>query len=226
VEPAVRRIEIGIAVLFLVTAFASITGEVLLAPLLSAPDLLGSIGAARSLVVAGAVLWSVNNLGIVFIAVFAYPLFSRWNPLASLGYLVTRVVEGTVMMVGIAALLALVFLSQLPQESSNLAELLKHLKVLGISQISLPLLGLGGLLFTFVLVRHRLVPRTIAWTGVVGYALVLVGGLASWFGIVDAAPGGSSSFLAVPVAVFEIVLLPAWLLLRGFTIPSTEGKTK
>jgi hypothetical protein len=223
-DPAQRRAEIGIAVLFLITAFASITGELLLAPLLASAETLTELSAHRMMAVAGAVLWSVNNLGIVFIAVFAYPLVALRGPLTALGYLVTRIIEGTVMMVGILAVLLLVFLSQTPEISSpGLVAALKQAKVLGISQISLPLLGLGGLLFVGHLWRYRMVPRVIAGTGLVGYALVLVGGLATWFGVLDASPGGPSSFLAVPVAVFEILLLPFWLFLRGFSSSSSQG---
>lgn len=226
VDPALRRIEIGIAVLFLLTAFTSITGELLfLSPVLSAPDLLASVLTNRMGVVVGAILWSVNNIGIVFIAVFAYPLLARRSQTIAIGYLVTRIIEGTVMMMGIGALLALVFLSQLTQDAGPSAEILKQLKVLGISQLSLPLLGLGGLMFTLHLVQHRLVPRAIAWTGVAGYALVLVGGMVTWFGGLEASAGGASSLLALPVAVFEIILLPGWLLFRGFTLPRNEGLT-
>ena len=40
--------------------------------------------------------------------------------------------------------------------------------------------------------------------------------------VLDVAPGGSDSFLGIPVAVFEIILLPFWLLFRGFKMPETE----
>jgi hypothetical protein len=38
---------------------------------------------------------------------------------------------------------------------------LKHLKQLGLTDITLPLLGLGAILFTWLLYRHRLVPRVV-----------------------------------------------------------------
>ena len=42
---------------------------------------------------------------------------------------------------------------------------------------------------------------------------------ADWFDLIDVSPGGSAQFLALPVAVFEIILLPFWLLFRGFKTP-------
>jgi len=97
-----------------------------------------------------------------------------------------------------------------------LAQLLKEAKVLGISKLSLPLLGLGGTVLTWFLFRKRLVPAAIALTGLVGYVLVVAGGLAGWFDLIEASPFAVSSLLAVPVAVFEIVLLPFWLIFKGF----------
>jgi hypothetical protein len=90
---------------------------------------------------------------------------------------------------------------------------------LGLTNLSLPLLGLGGLLFTWMLFRYRLVPRAISVVGLLGYAVILFAGIAAWFGLVDASPGGSATFLAIPVATFEILLLPFWLFFRGFAMP-------
>jgi hypothetical protein len=86
------------------------------------------------------------------------------------------------------------------------------------------MLGLGGSIFTWMLFRHRLVPRFISVIGMIGYAALLIGGIGGWFDAVDAAPGGNGSFIAVPVAVFEIALLPAWLFARGFRAPGAGSE--
>ena len=100
-----------------------------------------------------------------------------------------------------------------------------QLKVLGHSELSLPLLGLGGVIFTWQLFRFRLVPNLISIVGVVGYSLVFAYGLVSWFDLIDVTPGFSPvALLAVPVAVFEIILLPFWLFFRGFTMPDATAK--
>ncbi len=75
------------------------------------------------------------------------------------------------MMVGITATLLLVPLSQqfleagAPQSAwfLTLGDVLRQARLLGLSLISLPLLGLGGLSFTWLLFRFRLVPRLIPW---------------------------------------------------------------
>jgi len=84
--------------------------------------------------------------------------------------------------------------------------------------------GTGGLLFTWMLFRFQLVPRFISVVGLIGYALVFLGGIAGWFDLIEVAPGGNGTPLAVPVAVWEIILLPFWLFIRGFSMPEATEK--
>src|SRR5437868_5421339 len=179
-----------------------------------------------------ALLWSFNNIGIVFIAVFAFRLLRKRNEALAGGYLASRIIEGTIMMFGIVATLLLIPLSQeflkagVPQGSwfQTLGDVLKQAKYLGLSEVSSLMLGLGGLLFTWMLFRYRLVPRLISVVGLIGYALVFLYTIVGWFGLIDLTPGASGpvGVLALPVAVFEIVLLPFWLLFRGFKTPEAS----
>ena len=91
-------------------------------------------------------------------------------------------------------------------------------RVTGVTTVSLVLLGLSGIILTWMLFRHKMVPRVISVVGLVGYTLTLFGGLATWFGLIDPASAGAT-IINVPVAVFEIILLPFWLFLRGFKMP-------
>ena len=222
-----RRAEIVIAALFLVTAAASIPGAFILDSILNASNYLAQVFPNKGAVELGSLLWSINNIGIVFIAVFAFGLLRKLDEALAVGYLACRIIEGTIMMVGIAATLLLTPLSQeflqagTPQGSwfLTIGDVLKQAKFLGLTGLSLPMLGLGGLLFTGMLFRFRLVPRGISAVGLIGYAVVLLGSIAGWFGLIDVAPGGNGTIFALPVATFEIILLPFWLLFRGFQIP-------
>ena len=223
-----RRAEIVIAALFVLTAATSIPAAFVLDPMLNAPHYLAWIFPNQAVVVLGALLWSFNNIGIVFIAVFALPLLRKLDEALAVGYLATRIIEGTIMMVGIVATLLLIPLSQeflkagAPQGSwfLTLGDVLKQAKFLGLSEVSALLLGLGGCLFTWMLFRYRLVPRFISVVGLIGYALVFLYSIVGWFGLIDLTPGASGwGVLAFPVAVFEIILLPFWLLFRGFKTP-------
>jgi hypothetical protein len=104
--------EIVIASLFLVTAAASIPSAFVLDPILNAPDYLASVFPNGGAVEFDALLWSINNIGIVFIAVFAFRVLRRLDESLAVGYLAARTVEGSVMMLGIVATFMLIPLSQ------------------------------------------------------------------------------------------------------------------
>ena len=219
-----RRAEVVIATLFLVTAAVSIPGAFVLDSILNASNYLTLAFPNKGAVELGALLWSINNIGIVFIAVFAFTVLRSLDEALATGYLACRIIEGTIMMVGVAATLLLIPLShQFLQADTpqapwflTLGDILKQAKFFGLSGLSLPLLGLGGVLFTSMLFRYRLVPPGISAVGLIGYAIVLLGSIAGWFGLIDVAPGGNGTIFALPVATFEILLLPFWLFFRGF----------
>jgi hypothetical protein len=222
-----RRAEIVIAALFVLTAATSIPAAFALDPMLNVPNYLAGIFPNKAALVLDALLWSFNNIGIVFIAAFAFPLLRKFDEALAVGYLASRIIEGTIMMVGIVATLLLIPLSQqfleagAPQNSWFLTQgfVLKQARFLGLTALSLPMLGLGGLFFTWLLFRYQLVPRLISVVGLIGYGVLIPASIAGLFGLIDVAPGGNGSPLAVPVAVFEIILLPFWLLFRGFKMP-------
>jgi len=224
VDAKQRRAEIMVATLFLVTAAASIAAGFLLEPILTAPNYLAGISPNTAAVAWGALLWSINNIGIVFIAVFMYPLLWKLDENAAVGYLAVRIIEGTLMMVGVMVTLMLIPLSAefinagAPLSSWYVTLGNSLVQVTGLNKIGLPLLGLSGLIFTWMLVRHKMVPRVISVVGLVGYALSLFGGLAVWFGLIDPTSAGAT-IINVPLAVFEIILLPFWLFFRGFKMP-------
>src|SRR5437016_1658786 len=224
-----RRAEILIATLFLVTGVVSIFGAFfVLNPILNGSDYLARVFPNQGAVELGSLLWSINNIGIVFIAVFAFGVLRKLDEALAVGYLASRIIEGTIMMVGIAATLLLIPLSQeflkagAPHGSwfLTLGDVLKQAKFLGLSEVSATMLGLGGCLFTWMLFRYRLVPRVISVVGVIGYALMFFASIVGWFDLVDLTPSASGwDVLVLPVAAFQIILLPFWLLFRGFKTP-------
>lgn len=216
-----------VATLFSVTAAGSIIGGLALNPVLKAPDYLAELSSNTAAAALGARGCSINNIGIVFIAVYMYPWLRRLDETAAVGLLATRIIEGAVLMFGIVATLMLVPLSgefiragaPLNFWYQTIGDSLVHARWMALSVVTLPLLSLGGAIFTWQLVRFRLVPRVISVVGLLGYGLILFGGVAPWFGIVDLTPGTPASIVAVPVAVFEIILLPFWLFYRCLKMP-------
>jgi len=75
--------------------------------------------------------------------------------------------------------------------------------------------GIGGLVLTYLLLVSRLVPRPIAVLGLVGYACLTVGVPLDLLGVLDMDTGAGQALL-VPGGLFEIAVLPVWLIARGF----------
>ena len=93
-----------------------------------------------------------------------------------------------------------------------------------LNTLQLIFLGLGGVILTSMLYRMKLVPRMIAAFGFIGYALLLPGAILALFGVLDSTPGGPGTIMAVPVAIWEIIIMPIWLFMKGFNVSAIASK--
>jgi hypothetical protein len=75
-----------------------------------------------------------------------------------------------------------------------------------------------------LLYRSRLIPRPIATLGLIGYPALLAGCVLDMFNLVDVTQGIGLTAV-VPGGVFEL-LLPIWLLAKGFTYPRNSADTR
>jgi hypothetical protein len=71
--------------------------------------------------------------------------------------------------------------------------------------------AVGSTLFAWLFLRGRMIPVPLAWLGVVGSALLVVGLPLQLAGFLS---GLVTQLMWVPVAVFELTLGP-WLLIKG-----------
>jgi len=81
------------------------------------------------------------------------------------------------------------------------------------------LFSVGSTLFSWLFLRGRMIPVPLAWLGVVGSALLVVGLPLQLAGFLA---GPVTQLMWVPVAVFELTLGP-WLLIKG--VPSGVSST-
>ena len=232
-EPTYRKTAILVASLWVILAVASIAGNALMNPVITAPDYLSTVFPKSATVVSGALLWLVNNIGVVFIGVLMFPILKKRNESMALGYVGMRILECVFMTVGVFFAMLFIPLSQafIKSGATNAAtyqavgSMLKQAEtwlLLGPGQL-LPL-GLGGVILTSILYQTKLVPRFISVVGIVGYSLLLPAAILALFGVLDPTVGGSASIYAVPVAVFEIILMPVWLFAKGFNTAAISAE--
>jgi hypothetical protein len=156
--------------------------------------------AGRATLTMGVVLEMFAGVAVVAIGFLMYRVLKTVDGKLALGYPVMRVLEFAV-----SAILAIYLLSQL-QEFPN------HLLWVYIPT------GIGGLILNYLLFASRMIPRPIAVLGLIGYALLLLVVPLDLVGAVEEGSGVGLALLA-PGGLYEFVILPIWLIARGFRRP-------
>lgn len=201
-----------VGALFLLATLTYGIGSNMVEAVVGAPDALSQIAASPQPLTLGALLMLVNCLAVVGIGVLMYPLLKRHNPAIALGYMVTRAIEGVLLMAGVVGLLSLL------GESGQSMGAVKAMAV-GFNhyafQIAMLGLGFGSLFFCFLLYQTGLIPRPLALLGLVGYVALMAGAglevMGLSIGMVHFIPGG----------LFEL-LMPLWLLVYGLGMPAPK----
>lgn len=144
----------------------------------------------------------VSNVGT---AVVLYPIARRQNEYLAIGYVAARIIECTFIAAGIIFVLGVVKLRHDSPGAADLAVSLAALKDLTF------LLGPGlivpwgnGLILGYLMYRSGLVPRRMAWLGLIGGPLLLIGNVGVLFDWWD--QSGAVNILVVPEFVWEAFL--------------------
>ena len=145
----------------------------------------------------GVLLMMCSGLAVVGIGVLMYQVLKDVNQRLAIWYPVLRIVEFTV-----SAACGVYLLSQLQVVPNHLL------------WVYIPT-GIGGLILTYLLFVSRLVPRAIAVLGFAGYALFSLGVPLDLLGVLDMNQGWGMLVLA-PGGLFEFVVMPIWLIAKGF----------
>ncbi len=216
-----RRTALITGVLFVVTFVASIPALLLYGPVLNEPDYIVGVG-PDTRVYWGAFLEIITAIANIGTAVTLFPILKHQNEGVAIGYVASRVVESTLIAVGIISLLVIVTLRQdFATASGDSASLLLTGKSLVAVHDWTFLLGPGllaglgnGLLLGYLMFKSGLVPRAMAVLGLVGGPLVFASGIAVLFGLHEQL--SLSSFIAtVPEIAWE-ASLGIYLIVKGF----------
>lgn len=216
-----RRTAVVAGVLFLLTEVGAIVGAALYSPILKGTGYITGAGADESILL-GAFFELVLVVAVVGTAVTLYPILRRQNEGVALAYVVARVLEAAIILVGILSLLSIVTLRRQFAETTEVDP--TTLATIGSSLVALHdwtflfgpgfALGAGSLLLASLMYSSHLVPRGIAVLGLMGGVLIIASGFAVMFGVYEQM-STLGLVVALPVFAWE-VSLAVWLIARGF----------
>jgi hypothetical protein len=200
-------------ILFIVASATAVAGGSLLLPI-AEPRFL-TTGSAQPRLATGALLEIVLALSVAAIAAMLWPVLRRVSqPVAAL-YLVTRTLEGALIAAGTLAALVMTSLvgSHTPPGAGDA---LLDSREWAIRIGTLVVFGASAIMLNALLLRGRLVPRWLAWWGLVGGVLLTLRGVLETYGV--DLPAAAQAVLAAPIGLEEMVFA-VWLLVRGLSAP-------
>jgi Domain of unknown function (DUF4386) len=193
-------------ILFIITFITSIPAYLLFQSVLDDPAGYIAGGGKDNQIYVGVLLELLLIIANVGTAVVLYPIARRQNEALALGYVAARIVECVFLAAGIIFVLGVVSLRQDSPDAADLAVSLAALKDWTF------LLGPGfivpfgnGLILGYLMYKSGLVPRRMAWLGLIGGPLLLIssiGTLVDWWGTGGTVPG----LLVIPEFIWEAFL--------------------
>jgi Domain of unknown function (DUF4386) len=217
-----RKVALAGGVAYLITFAASIPQLALFADVIDDPAGYISTPRSNTALLWGSVFEVVTAVACVATAVALYPVTRRVSRTAAIGFVTSRVVEATLILVGVLSLLSVVTLQDhfagatgaqadaLGVTGEALVAMRQWTFLLGPGLVA----GINGLLLGYVMYRGRLVPRAIPTIGLVGAPIILASATGTIFGAWDQV-SGLGALGALPIAVWELSL-GFYLTFRGF----------
>jgi hypothetical protein len=207
-------------VLYLLT-FVSIPTLALYNPIRDHADFILGTGSPTG-VLWGAFTEVIVGVAGISTALVLFPVLKRQNESAALGLVAARLVETTLIFVGVTSLLTIITLrtdvaGTAGADNASLTTtghtlLAAYDRTFLLSQSLMPVCC--DLLLGYLLFRSRLVPRILPIIAFVGAPLLLASDIAIFFGVYDRV-ALLAGLAVIPVAAFELSV-GIWLLVKGF----------
>jgi len=224
-----RKTSIIVGVLFLTAMFSSMLGDGLIKSIIDVPDYLINVYPNKTRVIIGILLQLICAVAVVGIAVILFPILKKHNINIAFGYLGFRIIESAIIFVSAISILLLIALSQeYGKAGATEASSFHTLGTLAATghywafQMVIIVCGIAGLMLCYLLYQSKLIPRFMSMLGIIGYLLSLVAPLLDMFDIIDTLHG-AGIIMYLPGAVFEVLLFPIWLFVKGFNSPPIDS---
>lgn len=163
-----------VGALFIITMIGGMVNAYLVDSLLFAS--LADVFPKRMNILIGSLLMLIMSTGIVGIAILLFPILNQYNNAIAVTYVSFRSMECVFLLVGVIVSLVFIPLSEeyikagAPGQSHFQAIAMVALKVRDSAyQIAMLILGIGSLMFCYLLFQTKLVPRFISVVGLIGY---------------------------------------------------------
>jgi hypothetical protein len=192
--------------LFIITFITSISALALFQSVLDDPAAYIAGGGKDNQIYLGAFLDFLLVIANVGTAVVLYPIARRQNEALAIGYVAARIIESVFIAAGIIFVLGVVSLRQDSPDAADLAVSLAQLK--DWCQLFGPGLVVpfgNGLILGYLMYRSGLVPRRMAWLGMIGGPLLFIsstGDLFEWWETGSTIPG----LFVIPEFIWEAFL--------------------
>jgi hypothetical protein len=204
-------------------------GDGLIKSIVDAQDFLIDVYPHKTRVITGVLLQIFCAVAVVGIAVVLFPILKKHNEPIALSYVGLRIIESAIIFVSAISILLLIILSQeyvkaVASDASSF-QTLGSLAVAGhywSFQMVIIICGIAGLMLCHLLYQSRLIPRFISILGIIGYPLSLAAPLLEMFDVIDTLEG-AGIIMYLPGTLFEIILLPIWLFVKGFNLSAIES---
>ena len=138
--------------------------------------------------------------------------------------LVCRVGEGVLGAIGIPKTMGLLWLATVSSTTgapdvatTNTLGAFFMVPVQG-ALIGAPFFAVGSMIFSWLLLRRRMVPVPLAWLGILASALLAVG---IPLQLADFLKGSMTGYIWVPMVVFQVTL-GLWLIIKGVATPAQK----
>jgi hypothetical protein len=192
-------------VLFIITFLTSISAVLLFQPVLDDPAGYIAGGGKDTQIYLGAFLELLLIISNVGTAVVLYPVVRRQNEMLAIGYVAARIIECVFIAAGIMFVLGVVTLRHDSPDAAGAAVALAALKDWSF------LFGPGlivpfgnGLILGYLMYSSGLVPKRMAWFGLIGGPLLLIGNIGVLFDLWEQT--SAVSILVAPEFIWEAFL--------------------